>query len=106
MDDPIRWSPEGGLWAAILEDAGPVEIVLKDGSGPNLRRCTVERADRDALLVLTERDTLLIPTSSISYVKFAREDWLRRFMRESKEAANRDPQGAPMTMQTEEEGGE
>jgi hypothetical protein len=43
MDDPIRWPPEGGLWAAILEDAGHVEIVLKDGSGPNLRRCTIER---------------------------------------------------------------
>jgi hypothetical protein len=39
-------------------------------------------------------------------IKIPREDWIRRFMRESKEAAARDQQGAPMTMQTETEGGE
>jgi len=105
-DETVPFRMPGGLWAAILEDAGQVEIVLKDGSGPNLRRCTIERADRDAVFVTTDTDTLLIPTSSISYVKIPREDWLRKFIRESREAQAPDRPGAPMTMQTEEEGGE
>ena len=95
-----------GLWAAVLEDAGHVEITLRDGGGPNLRRCTIERVDRDALLVTTERDTLLIPTSSVSYIKIPPEDWPHRFIRENQEGGAPDPAGAPMTMQTETEGGE
>lgn len=105
-DDSIAWDPEVGVWAAVLGDTNPVTIVFNGGPREKLDRCTVVRADRDAMLVTTETETLLIPTTSVSYVELPREDWLRRAIREGGVLDAPGQSGAPIEMQTEQEGGE
>jgi hypothetical protein len=71
----LEFKLEGGLFAAILEDAGKVEIYLRDPNPgkSHLINCTVLAVDRDAILVTTPAETLLIPIQAIQCIKLAPE---------------------------------
>ena len=73
-DTPVPYDEPSGLWVAILQDAGVLEIKL-NGEAGILRNCEIIQVDAGAMLVAKkDRDgngveTLLIPTGSINHVK-------------------------------------
>lgn len=71
-----------GVWTAKLQDADKVDVYFVSKEISSLSDCTVLNADRDAVLLRHKSGTVLVPRSSIAYIRLSDDQEFKEGRRE------------------------